>query len=48
MPNEFQLSNVQRGKLFNFVKEFDALYSDGSFQRDESSDDVSLVLYGNQ
>jgi hypothetical protein len=39
MPDKFQLSDSQRDKLFDFIQ----WYSDATFRRDESFDDMALV-----
>src|SRR5262249_23043806 len=45
MPNELQLSDVQRNSLFSFIERYDQIFGDGTFQRDESMpDEVILAL----
>jgi hypothetical protein len=43
MPDDFQLSDSQRNKLFDFIEWYDRLYSDGTFERDGSFDDMALL-----
>jgi hypothetical protein len=43
MSEDFQLTNVQRSRLLDFVEQFDLLYGDGTFQRDESLSDEPLL-----
>ena len=43
MSEDFQLSDFQRGRLFSFLELSDQIYSDGTFERDESLSDEEIL-----
>jgi hypothetical protein len=43
VSEDFQLSDFQRGRLFSFLELSDQIYSDGTFERDESLSDEEIL-----
>jgi hypothetical protein len=43
VPEDFQLSDLQRGRLFDFLEVTDQLFRDGTFERDEQLCDEAIL-----